>query len=103
MPTYVGKLERNQTLNATTYFAGPWQQFERTVIPIEGSRRLTADVVEHAVFVMSGTGSYQFNGARNPLTPGSAITVGYGAEVLICADQEAPIELFITSLAVSTS
>ena len=103
MPTYVGKIEQNETLDATQYFAGPWRQFERSVVPLNGSRRLTADAVEYAVFVMSGTGSYQFNGSQHPLTPGSAVTVGHGAEVLITGDQATPLELFITTLAVSDS
>lgn len=100
MPTFVGKIGKNQSLNATQYFDGPWKEFLRQELEPNTSLRLTAAAVEYAVFVMNGAGQYQFDGRLQPLSPGSAVTVGHGAEILITAGDD-PLELFITSLTVA--
>lgn len=99
MAAYVGTIQRGQTLDATAYFDGPWKEFSRIELQRGTPLRLTADTVEYSLFVMHGDGVYQFDGKRQSLTPGAAVTVGHGAEILITSGDE-PLELFITSLSV---
>lgn len=100
MSGYVGKIEKGAELDATQYFDGPWKSFRRIELAPDQHERFTADTVEHSVFVMSGHGTYLFGGQDHPLTPGHAVTVGYGSEILVTASTTEPLELFVTALSV---
>lgn len=100
MSGYVGKIEKGAELDATQYFDGPWKSFRRIELSPGQQERFTADTVEHSVFVMSGHGSYLFGGTDHELTPGHAVTVGYGSEILVTAHDTEALELFVTALSV---
>ncbi|KWX66734.1 hypothetical protein [Mycobacterium sp. NAZ190054] len=102
MPAYVGKIAANETLDATAYFDGPWRSLSRITVPAEQPRTFTADSTEFALFVMNGSGHYLFGGATEPISPGSAVTVGLGSEITVHAGEGAAVELFVTTLSVST-
>ncbi|VXC43218.1 conserved hypothetical protein [Arthrobacter sp. 9V] len=97
MTGYVGQLESGQTLSAKPYFEGPWREFSRQTIP-EGSDH-TFDAVdgEYAIFIMSGEGKATVGSTTHAITPGSALTVGYRANVKISA-LSGDVEVFVTTL-----
>lgn len=100
MPTFVGKIEIGQTLDATDYFDGPWKSFARIAVQPGATHTFTGDTAEFAIFVMSGSGNYVFSGVSTEVTPGSAITVGLGSEITVSADAGNTLELFVTTLSV---
>lgn len=97
MAGYVGRLEPGDTLDATPYFEGPWKSFERRTLEDEQSLQLEGVGAEYSVFVIGGGGDYRVGDVTAAATPGTAITVGYGASVTITAG-EPGIDLFITTL-----
>jgi hypothetical protein len=97
MTGYVGELKRGQTLSAEQYFQGPWREFSRETIDTGSEHTFEAKDCEYAIFVMSGFGEATVGSITHPLTPGSALTVGYRAKVTITPSTD-PIELFITTL-----
>ncbi|WP_280401415.1 hypothetical protein [Nocardia carnea] len=100
MPSYVGHIGKGESLDATKYFEGPWEKFERIELLPDQSRRFTADRLEFSVFVMSGSGTYLFDGRTYELSEGHAVTVGHGSEILVTASSKASLELFVTTLRV---
>lgn len=57
---------------------------------------------EYAIFVVTGRGEARVGAATQQIDPGSALTVGYRASLVIAADG-APLEVFVATLNVSLS
>jgi quercetin dioxygenase-like cupin family protein len=97
MAGWVGRLEPGQTLDARPHFHGPWRDFRRVIVEASEEIVFEASDCEYAIFVMSGTGEATIGAQARPLTPGSALTVGYRARLQATAG-DGPVELFVTTL-----
>lgn len=101
MAGLVTRLDPGQTISAAGHFEGAWRDFRRITVKAGGSQNFTASDCEFAIFVISGEGTGIVGTQRHPLTPGSALTVGYRAQLDVAAGAD-PIELFVTTLDVTT-
>ena len=97
MAGYVGRLESGDTLDASSYFTGPWRCFSRKVVDPGQTETFDAARAEYAIFVMSGEGTATVGTTTQRVDPGSALTVGYRASLVITAGG-GPLELFVTTL-----
>ena len=97
MAGYVGRLESGDTLDASSYFTGPWQCFSRRVVDPGQTETFDAARAEYAIFVISGEGDAAVGTTTQKVDPGSALTVGYRASLVVTAGDE-PLELFVTTL-----
>ncbi len=95
MAGYVGRLEPGQTLQAGDHFKGPWRSFSRTTIEAGQEQTFNASDAEFSIFVMSGHGQSVIGSQAQPVSPGSALTVGYRAQLTLRAD-DSPVEVFVT-------
>lgn len=97
MAGYVGRLEAGDVLAAAAFFEGPWRSFSRRTVEPGHTETFDAADAEYAIFVMSGDGRARVGATTQPLTPGSALTVGYRATLAVTA-ADSPLELFVTTL-----
>ena len=100
MAGYVGRLEADQTLDSPDFLKGPWRSFRRITVEPDAGHTFDGDVVEHSIFVMSGTGAAHVGSGSQPFTSGAAFTVGYGASLHLVASGAGRVELFVTTLRV---
>lgn len=100
MTGYVGKLEPGETLQAGPYFEGPWRDFSRVPILEGQTQEFIAADVEYSIFVIEGRGVATVGAQTHTLTPGSALTVGYGAQLSLAAGTGG-LDLFVTTVKVS--
>ena len=97
MAGWVGRIDEGETLSAAGHFAGPWREFSRRTVQPGETFAFDAADAEYAVIVMSGTGEAEVGARTLAIRPGSSLTIGYRAQVVIRATDE-PVEVFITTV-----
>lgn len=77
--------------------AGAWRSFQIRTLDPGAAGSLVSDVVEHAAYVLRGSGAARSGGEEFELTPGMAVTIpkGDGAELLAGSE---PLVLFVVTL-----
>lgn len=101
MAGYVGEIALGETLSAKPYFTGAWREFSREQVPPGATREFDAADAEYAVIVVSGSGTAKVGSRSQTFDAGSSFTVGYRS-LLVLTTGPGPVELFVTTLDVSS-
>jgi quercetin dioxygenase-like cupin family protein len=76
---------------------GAWREIRTCALRAGESERLTADSVEHLVYVLAGRGTMAVAGDVVEVSAGVAATIVRGDEVVVTSS-EGPMELFVVTL-----
>lgn len=91
-------LREQREIDARTVLTGPLGRVRLTRLQPGQCEALVADVQEHTLFTVQGTGSAVTGSVTVPLRHGVALTLPLGSSVTVEAGVEG-LELFIASLA----
>ena len=92
-------LEVDHRVDLTTVLTGPLRMARLVTLAPGQSETLTADDCEHTLFVLDGIGTARASTAVVDLTPGTAVTLPLGGELVMSAGAQ-PLRYFHASLSV---
>jgi mannose-6-phosphate isomerase-like protein (cupin superfamily) len=96
--TPIVNLKDGEPLDPSPYFNGPWKSIERRSVQPGSDLELSADDVEHAFYVIGGTGRATSATRDVELKAGGGMALPKGGGVSIHADDE-PLDVFLVTVA----
>jgi len=92
-------LEAHNQVDLTTVLTGPLRTARLVTLAPGQSETLPAEDCEHTLFVLEGTGTARTSMNTVDLTPGTAVTMPLGGELIMSAGTQ-PLRYFHASLSV---
>ena len=92
-------LEAHNQVDLTTLLTGPLRTARLVTLDPGQSEILTAEDCEHTLFILDGTGTARTSTTTVDLTPGTAVTMPLGGELMMGAGTQ-PMRYFHASLSV---